>query len=192
MAKLIYPANVSLDGYIEDEQGTFDWFPVEDEVFAAHTELMRSVGTLLYGRRLYESMAVWETNTDLAAQSTQMGDFADAWQAPTKVVYSRTLTTAPTSATRIERDFDLAAVRDLKAGAGRDLLVGGANLAAQAVKAGLVDEILLFVLPIVVGGGKPGLPTGVRADLELMDEHRFGNGVMRLRYRLLASRPSAT
>lgn len=184
MTKLIYTTNVTLDGYIEDENGAFDFFPVDDEVFAAHTDLLRSVGTFMYGRRLYEAMAVWETNTDLAAQSTLFADFAAAWRAPNKIVYSRTLAAASTSNTRIESGFDPTAVLDIKVAAPRDLLIGGADLAAQAFKAGLVDEVQLYVLPLIVGGGKPGLPTGTRAELELLDEHRFGNGVVRLRYRL--------
>jgi dihydrofolate reductase len=187
MAKLIYVTNVSLDGYIEDERGAFDWLAPDDEQFASYTDLLRSVGTLLYGRRLYESMAVWETDAALAAQSGLMADFASAWQAASKVVYSVTLPEVATADTRLERRFDPAAVRELKATAGSDLTVGGANLAAQAFRAGLVDECQLFVLPVVVGGGKPGLPTGLRADLELLDERRFGNGVVRLRYRVLGS-----
>ena len=183
MGRLIYPTNMSVDGYIEDERGAFDWSPFDEEVFAAHTELMRSVGTLLCGRRLYESMAVWETDADLAAHSTAFAGFAAAWQAPSKVVYSRTLAAVSTAGTLIERDFDPARVRDLKAGAERDLVIGGADLAAQAFAAGLIDEVRLYVLPLAVGGGKPGLPTGVRLDLELLDEHRFGNGVVLLRYR---------
>jgi dihydrofolate reductase len=185
MAKLIYVTNVSLDGYIEDERGAFNWFPPDDEVFAFTTDLLRSVGTFLYGRRLYETMAVWETDAALAAQSDLMADFASAWQAANKVVYSTTVATAATSDTRLERHFDPDAVRQLKATARKDLTVGGANLAAQAFKAGLVDECQLFVWPVLVGGGKPGLPTGVRANLELLDERRFGNGVVHLRYRRL-------
>ncbi|KAA1422997.1 deaminase [Mumia zhuanghuii] len=187
MATLIYATNVSLDGYIEDADGAFDFFPVDDEVFADHTDLVRSVGTLLYGRRLYEAMAVWETNTDLAAQSTPFAEFAAAWQAPSKVVYSRSLAAASTANTRIERDFDPAAVRELKDADSRDFLLGGANLADQAFKAGLVDVVQIYVLPVVVGGGKPGLPTGMRADLELIDERLFGNGVVRLRYRTVGA-----
>ena len=183
MAKLIYATNMSLDGYIEDERGAFDWFPVDDEVFAVHTELLRSAGTFLYGRRLYEAMSVWETDPALAALSDLMGDFATAWQAASKVVYSTTLDKVSTAETRLERSFDPDGVRELKATATSDLIVGGANLAAQAFQAGLVDECQLFVLPVVVGGGKPGLPTGMRIDLELLDEHRFRNGVVRLRYR---------
>jgi dihydrofolate reductase len=185
MAKLIYLTNVSLDGYIEDDRGAFDWFPPDDEVFAFTTDLVRSVGTFLYGRRLYETMAVWETDAALAAQSDLMAGFASAWQAANKVVYSTTLAAVSTADTRLERRFDPAAVHQLKAMVGRDLTVGGANLAAQAFKAGLVDECQLLVWPTVVGGGKPGLPTGIRADLELLDERRFRNGVVHLRYRLL-------
>ena len=185
MAKLIYVTNVSLDGYIEDERGAFDWGPVDDEVFAFTTDLMRSVGTLLYGRRLYEAMSVWETDAALAARSGLMADFASAWQAASKVVYSTTLAAASTAGTRLERRFDPAAVHELKATASSDLTVGGANLATQAFKAGLVDECQLFVFPVVVGGGKPGLPTGMRIDLELLDERRFRNGVVHLRYRVL-------
>jgi dihydrofolate reductase len=185
MAKLIYVTNVSVDGYIEDERGTFDWFPRDDEVFAFTTDLLRSVGTLLYGRRLYEAMAVWETNAALAAQSDLMADFASTWQAASKVVYSTTLAEVSTADTRLERHFDPAAVHELKATASSDLTVGGANLATQAFKAGLVDECQLLVWPIVVGGGKPGLPTGILAKLELLDERRFGNGVVHLRYRPL-------
>ncbi|TDC00806.1 deaminase [Micromonospora fluostatini] len=185
MAKLIYVTNVSLDGYIEDESGAFAWFPPDDEVFAFTTDLLRSVGTFLYGRRLYEAMAVWETDTALAAQSDLTADFAHAWQAPSKVVYSTTLAAVSTADTRLERRFDPAAVQELKATATSDLTVGGADLATQAFKAGLVDECRLFVLPVVVGGGKPGLPTGMRVDLELLDERRFRNGVVHLRYRVL-------
>ncbi|MFG3417521.1 dihydrofolate reductase family protein [Micromonospora sp. NPDC049460] len=185
MGKLIYVTNVSLDGYIEDERGAFAWLPVDDEVFAFTTDLLRSVGTFLYGRRLYESMAVWETDATLAARSDLMADFANAWQAASKVVYSTTLAAVSTADTRLERRFDPAAVHELKATASSDLTVGGADLATQAFKAGLVDECQLFILPIVVGGGKPGLPTSMRADLELLDERRFRNGVVHLRYRPL-------
>ena len=185
MAKLIYVTNVSLDGYIEDERGAFDLFTPDDDVFASTTDLLRSVGTFLYGRRLYETMAVWETNSALAAQSDLMADFATAWQAASKVVYSTTLAAVSTANTRLERHFDPGAVHDLKAAARSDLIVGGPNLAAQAFKAGLVDECQLYVLPTVLGGGKPALPTDARADLELIDARRLGNGVVLLRYRPL-------
>ena len=158
---------------------------MDDELFALYTDLLRSVGTFLYGRRLYEAMAVWETDATLAAQSDLTADFASAWQAANKVVYSTTLAAVSTADTRLERRFDPAAVQELKATANNDLTVGGANLATQAFKAGLVDECQLFNWPVVVGGGKPGLPTGMRADLELLDERRFGNGVVHLRYRTL-------
>jgi len=184
MAKLIYLTNVSIDGYIEDEGGSFNWLPPDDEVFAFATGLLRSAGTLLYGRRLYESMAVWETDAALAARSGLMADFASAWQKANKIVYSTTLPAVPTALTSLERRFDPAAVHRLKATAGSDILIGGSHLAAQAIRAGLVDECQLFVWPLAVGGGKPGLPTGVRTDLTLLDERRFPNGVVHLRYRL--------
>ncbi|KKK04824.1 dihydrofolate reductase family protein [Micromonospora sp. HK10] len=183
MAKLIYVTNVSVDGYIEDENGVFAWLPPDDEVFTFTTGLLRSVGTFLYGRRLYESMAVWETDAALAAQSDLTADFASVWQAADKIVYSTTLTAVPTRATSLERRFDPAAVQRLKATAGSDITIGGADLAAQAIRAGLVDECQLLVWPTAVGGGKPGLPTGVRTNLTLLDERRFGNGVVFLRYR---------
>ena len=185
MAKLIYVTNVSLDGYIEDERGAFDLFMPDDDVFASTTDLLRSVGTFLYGRRLYETMAVWETNAALAAQSDFMADFATAWKAASKVVYSTTLAAVSTANTRLERHFDPGAVHDLKAAARSDLIVGGPNLAAQAFKAGLVDECHLFIWPVVLGGGKPALPTDTRAELALLDERRFSNGVVHLRYRPL-------
>ena len=184
MAKLIYASNMSLDGWTEDRRGGFDWAPRDDQVFASITELMGSAGTYLYGRRMYETLAVWETDPTLAAQSDLMAGYASAWQAADKVVYSSTLTAPPTANTRLERHFDADAVRELKAGAGTDLLVGGPNLAAQALGAGLVDELSLFVWPIVLGGRNPALPTDTRADLKLIDTHRFSSGVLHLRYRL--------
>jgi dihydrofolate reductase len=186
VAKLIYVTNVSLDGYIEDRDGAFNIFPPDDDVFASTTELLRSVGTFLYGRRLYETMAVWETDDALGAQSGLTADFATAWQAASKVVYSTTLAAVSTANTRIERRFNPAAVHELKAAAKNDLTVGGADLAAQALKAGLLDECRLYVWPRTVGGGKPALPTDTRVDLELLDERRFKNGVLLLRYRPLA------
>jgi dihydrofolate reductase len=184
MAKLIYAANMSLDGWTEDECGAFDWAPPDDDVFAFITGLMRSARTYLYGRRMYETLAVWETDSALAAQSDLMADYARAWQSADKVVYSSTLTAPPTANTRLERHFDPTAVHQLKAAAATDLLVGGPNLAAQALAAGLVDELALFVWPVVLGGRNPALPTDVRVDLELIDEHRFSSGVLHLRYRL--------
>ena len=182
MAKLIYVSNVSLDGYIEDESGSFEWTEPDDELFAFITDLVRPINTHLYGRRLYEAMAVWETEPALAAQSELMADFAGIWQAADKVVYSTTLEAVPTANTRVERIFDPAAVREMKASASGDLTVGGAELAAHAFKAGLVDECHLFVRPVLVGGGKPGLPSDVRVDLELLDTRRVGRGVAYLRY----------
>jgi dihydrofolate reductase len=158
MAKLIYVSNVSLDGYIEDEHGSFDWTEPDDEVFAFITNLVRGVGTYLYGRRLYESMAVWESDPALAAQSALTADFANVWQAADKVVYSTTLRAVSTARTRLESSFDPDSIRDMKASATSDLTVGGANLAAQAFQAGLVDECHLFIYPVLVGGGKPSLP----------------------------------
>lgn len=184
MVKLIYVSNVSLDGYIEDEHGRFDWTEPDDELFAFITDLVRPVGTYLYGRRLYDTMAVWETDPALAAQSELMADFADVWRAASKIVYSTTLEAVSTAKTRLERRFDPASVRDLKAAATSDLTVGGAHLAAQAFEAGLVDECQLLIRPVLVGGGKPALPTGIRVDFELLDDRRFDNGVVYLRYRV--------
>ena len=159
MAKLIYSAITSLDGYIEDEDGTFDWAVPDAEVHTVINDLQRPVGTYLYGRRMYEMMVGWETDPTLAAQSQLMGDFAQIWQAADKIVYSTTLQTVSTARSRIERDFDPEAVRQMKASAGRDLTVGGPALAASAFRAGLVDECHLFIAPILVGGGKGASPT---------------------------------
>ncbi|ACY22614.1 bifunctional deaminase-reductase domain protein [Gordonia bronchialis DSM 43247] len=185
MAKLIYVINMSLDGYIEDATGAFNLYPHDDEVFATYTELTNPVGTFLYGRRLYETMAPWETEPALAAQSDLTAAFATVWQAADKVVYSTTLTASSTTRTRIEPRLDPASVREMKRTATADLTIGGANLAGQAFDAGLIDECQLFVWPSIIGGGKPALPTGTRRDLELLQERRFGNGVALLRYRVL-------
>jgi dihydrofolate reductase len=182
MAKLIYSAITSLDGYIEDEEGNFDWAEPDEEVHTFVNDLERPVGTYLYGRRMYEVMVAWET-MPLADQPPVVRDFAEIWQAADKVVYSKTLETISSVRTRIERDFEPEAVRQMKATAGRDISVGGPNLAAQAIKAALVDECHLFIAPIVVGGGKRSLPNDVRVKLELLDERRFGNGVIHLHYR---------
>lgn len=184
MAKLIYASNMSIDGFTEDVHGAFDWAPPDDDVFAFITELMRSAGTYLYGRRLYETLAVWETDPTLAARSDLMAEYAGAWKAADKVVYSSTLAAPSTANTRLERHFDVDVVAGMKAGASRDLLIGGPTLAAQALVAGLVDELALIVWPVVLGGRNPALPTDWRADLALVDEHRFGSGVVHLRYRL--------
>ena len=183
MAKLLYVMNVSLDGYIADEDGKFDWGAPDEEYFSFINDLLRPVGTYLYGRRLYELMAVWETDPAAAAQSPGTREFAEIWQAADKVVYSRTLAAASTTRTRIERDFEPEAVRQLKAAAERDVTVGGPTLGAHAITAGLVDEYHLFVWPVVVGGGKPVLPNKARLQLELLDERRLGSGVVYLRYR---------
>jgi dihydrofolate reductase len=182
VAKLVYASIISLDGYIEDASGRFDWAVPDDEVHAYVNDLERSVGTYLYGRGMYETMAGWETDPAVAEQSPLTADFAQIWQAADKIVYSATLATVSTARTRLERTFDPAAIRELKASAMRDLAVGGPNLAAHAFKAGLVDECHLFLCPVVVGGGKRSLPDHVRLDLELLDERRFANGVVHLRY----------
>ena len=184
MAKLSYITNVSVDGYIEDARGSFDWTEPSDEVFSFITDLVRPVGTSLYGRRLYETMAVWETEPSLAADSELSADFANVWQAADKVVYSTTLQAVATANTRIERRFDADGVRDLKASATRDMTIGGAALAAHAFNAGLVDECQLFVHPVVVGGGKAAFSSDARIDVQLLEERRFANGIVYLRYGL--------
>ena len=183
MAKLIYTAIESLDGYVADEDGNFDWAAPDEEVHAFVNDLERPVGTYLYGRRMYETMVYWETAHTVADQPPVVRDFTEIWQAADKIVYSRTLERVSSAKTRIERAFDPEAVRQMKAVEGRDLTVGGPDLAAQAIKAGLVDEYHLFVMPIVVGGGKQSLPDNVQLKLELLDERRFGSGVVHLHYR---------
>ena len=183
MAKLIYSAITSLDGYIADEDGNFDWAVPDEEVHTFINDLERPVGTYLYGRRMYEVMVVWETDPTLAEQSPVTRDFAQMWQAADKIVYSKTLRAVSTARTQMERDFDPEAVRQMKVSAGRDMAVGGPDLAAQAFKAGLVDELHLFVVPIMVGGGKRSLPNDVRLKLELIDERRFSSGMVYLHYR---------
>ena len=183
MAKLIYSAITSLDGHVADEDGNFDWAVPDEEVHTFVNDLQRPVGTYLYGRRMYEVMVAWETADTLADQPPYTQDFAQIWQAADKIVYSTTLETVSSARTRIERDFDPEAVRRMKAATGPDLTVAGPDLAAQAFKAGLVDECHLFLAPIVVGGGNQSLPNNVRVKLELLDERRFGNGVVYLRYR---------
>ena len=188
MARLIYSAIASLDGYVEDEDGKFDWAAPDEEVLAFVNDLERPVGTYLLGRRMYETMAVWETNPGLAGDSPASRDFAAIWPAAGKIVYSRTLEAASTARTRIERQFDPAAVRREKESTDRDLTVGGAALAAEAFRAGLVDELQLFLTPVLVGGGKHALPPGVSLKLELLEERRFRGGTVFLRYRSAASR----
>jgi len=182
MAKLIYSAITSLDGYVEDAEGKFDWAAPDDEVHAFVNELEREIGTYLYGRRMYETMVFWETVGTGADQPAVIRDFAEIWRAAEKIVYSRTLQTVSSARTRIERDFDLDALRQLKQSSAADITVGGAELAGQAIAAGMVDECHLFLGPIVVGGGKRALPDNLHEQLELLDERRFRNGVVYLRY----------
>ncbi len=182
MAKLIYSAIASLDGYVEDEQGKFDWAAPDDEVHAFVNDLERPIGTYLFGRRMYETMVFWETASTSGDQPAVARDFAEIWRAAEKIVYSRTLKTVSSTRTRLERDFDPAAIRRLKDTSGRDITVGGAGLAGKAIAAGLVDECHLFLGPIVVGGGKRALPDNVRAQLELLEERRFKSGVVYLQY----------
>jgi dihydrofolate reductase len=184
LAKLIYSAIASLDGYIADEDGNFDWAAPDAEVHAFVNDLERPAGTYLYGRRMYDVMAPWETMPTGADQAPVERDFAEIWRAADKIVYSKTLEAVSSARTRIERDFDPEAVRQLKAAAGRDLTVGGPGLAAQALAAGLVDELHLLLVPVVVGGGTHALPSHVRLPLELLDEHRFDGGVVHLHYRI--------
>ena len=181
MAKLIYSALESLDGYIADQDGKFDWGEPDEEVHTFLNDLMRTIGTYLYGRRMYEVMVAWET-LELADQPPHMQEFADMWRHADKIVYSKTLEAASSAKTRLERDFDPDAVRRMKVAERRDLAVAGPTLAAQAFQAALVDECQLFIAPIVVGGGIQSLPDNVRLKLELLDERRFGNGMIYLRY----------
>ncbi len=187
MAKLIYSAITSLDGYVADESGNFDWAAPDEEVHTFVNDLERRIGTYLYGRRMYEVMVFWETALALAGQPRFVYDFAEIWQAADKIVYSRTLEAASSARTRIERDLAPEVVRRLKEFTPHDISVGGPHLAAQMIQAGLVDECHLFVCPIVVGGGKRSLPGDVRLTLGLLDERRFGNGVVHLHYGIRAS-----
>jgi dihydrofolate reductase len=181
MGKLIYSAIASLDGYIEDAQGTFDWAAPDEEVHAFVNDLERPIGTYLYGRRMYETMRFWETANDPSPVSR---DFAAIWQAADKVVYSRSLQATSTERTRLERTFEPAAIIALKETSESDITIGGPELAGQAIAAGLVDECQLFVNPVVVGGGKRALPDNVHVNLALLGERRFANGVVYLSYRL--------
>jgi dihydrofolate reductase len=182
MAKLIYSAIASADGYVADATGRFDWAAPDEEVFRLVNDLERPVGTYLYGRLMYQTMAYWETAHALPGQSQVEREFAGIWRAADKIVFSATLTTASSARTRIEPSFDPDLVRRLKAAAARDLTVGGASLAGHAIRAGLVDEVQLFLVPVIVGGGKRALPDGARADLELRDTRRFASGVVYLSY----------
>jgi dihydrofolate reductase len=191
VSKLLYISIASLDGYIEDEDGKFDWAAPDEEVHRFVNDLERPVGTHLYGRRMYETMVYWERPPELAAQPAVVQDYAQIWQAADKIVYSRSLQTVSSAGTRIERAFDPEAIRQLKAASDHDLTIGGAELAAQAIEAGLVDEYHLLLVPVVVGGGKRSLPGNMRLSLDLLDERRFRNGTVYLRYRSAASAPAS-
>jgi dihydrofolate reductase len=184
MASLVYTATISLDGYAEDASGSLDWSAPDEEVHRFIDDRLRDVGTYLFGRRMYETMRVWEDPAAFLGESAAMRDFAQFWRASDKVVYSRTLPAVTTARTRLEREFEPDAVRRLKEESDRPLSVGGSELAAAAFRAGLVDEVHLYVAPVVVGGGKPALPSGARLDLGLADEHRFTSGTVFLRYRV--------
>jgi dihydrofolate reductase len=182
MARLIYSGLMSLDGYIADRDGNFDWAEPDAEVHSFVNDLQRPAGTYLLGRRMYEVMAVWEHPEDFGEIPDYIRDFADLWKAADKVVFSRTLKDVATARTRVEREFNADTVGRLKADAGRDVAVGGADLAASVIRAGLVDEFQMFLSPVAVGGGKRFLPEDVRLRLELLEERRFGNGTVFLRY----------
>jgi dihydrofolate reductase len=184
MAKLIYSAIASADGYVEDAAGRFEWAAPDEEVLRFVNDLERPVGTYLYGRRMYQTMVYWETANAVPSQAAADGDFAGIWRAAEKIVFSKTLESVSSARTRIERNFDPGLVRQLKSASGHDMTVGGADLAGQALKAGLVDELQLLLVPAVVGGGKRALPDGVRSDLELLDTRRFARGAVYLCYRL--------
>lgn len=185
MGKLIYSLSESLDGFIEDESGKFDWGTPDEEVHRYVNDQQRKIGTYLLGRRMYETMAVWDTDPSLAAMAPFTADYAQIWRGIDKIVYSSTLESVVTPRTRIERQFVPETVRRIVESSERDVEVGGPELASYAFKAGLVDEVNLYVVPVVIGGGKPSLPRGVFLRLELVDEHRFGSGVVHLRYRTL-------
>jgi dihydrofolate reductase len=186
MSKLIYSSITSLDGYVADAEGRFEWGAPNEEVHAFVNDCERGIGTYLYGRRMYEVMTAWERPEEFGEMNSAMSDYVEIWQAAEKVVYSRTLEEPSSARTRIERDFDPEAVRALKESSDSDLSVGGPELAAEAMRARLVDEIQLFLAPIVVGDGTPALPDGVRMPLELLDERRFESGFAYLRYRVAA------
>lgn len=184
MARLIYSALASLDGYIEDKNGNFDWAAPDEEVHKFINDLERSAGTHLYGRRMYEILMVWETDPSFTVDSPLLIDFAEIWQAADKIVYSKTLGAVSTRKTQLERNFDPTAVRQLKETAEQDILIGGPELAAHAFRAGLVDEYHLFIMPIIIGGGKPALPDNLQQELELLEERHFASGVVFLRYQM--------
>ncbi|MBP1989497.1 dihydrofolate reductase family protein [Paenibacillus eucommiae] len=185
MAKLIYPINLSLDGYIEDERGNIEWTISDDETYAFWTDFQRPIGTYLYGRRMYESMVYWETASTSGEQPEVMWEFAQIWRAAEKIVYSQTLQAVSSARTRIEREFDPDAIRRLKESLEADIMIGGPELAGQAMRAGLIDECHLLLNPIVLGAGKRALPDNLRMRLELLGERRFRSGVVHLHYRVI-------
>jgi dihydrofolate reductase len=187
VAKLIYAALTSLDGYVADDKGNFDWAEPDEELHRFVNEMERTVGTYLYGRRMYETMVFWETAHTLENAPRYIRDYTAIWQDTDKIVYSTTLDKVSSERTRIERTFDLGTVRELKTSVSADISIGGPNLAAQALTAGLVDECHLFINPVVVGSGNRALPSDARISLELLDERRFGNGVVHLHYRVKTS-----
>ena len=186
MAKLTFSALASLDGYVADREGKFGWAMPDEEIHAAVNDLERQVGTHLYGRRMYEVLQAWETMDTGPGEPQVIRDYAEIWRAAEKVVYSRTLEEVSSSKTRIEREFVPEAIRELKSSASADLAIGGPTLAAEAFAAGLVDECNLFLFPVLVGEGKAALPSGLRVELELLGERRFGSGVVHLHYRVTA------
>jgi dihydrofolate reductase len=186
VAKLIYSALTSLDLFVADETGNFDWAAPDEEVHTFFNDLDRPVGTHLYGRRMYEVLVAWESDDIVVGQPPYIADFAAIWRGADKIVYSRSLESVSSARTRIERDFDPDAIRAMKAGADRDISIGGPELAARALRAGLVDEIHLVLNPIIIGSGNPALPDDVRVRLELLDERRFGSGAVYVRYRTIA------
>jgi dihydrofolate reductase len=191
MARLIYGAIASLDGYVADESGDFGWARPDEEVHQFVNDLSRPIGTHLYGRRMYEVMKVWESDELIAGEPDVMREYAEIWRGAEKIVYSRTLEEVETPRTRVDREFDPAALADVKARAGEDLSIGGPTIAAEALRARLVDEVWLILAPVVVGGGTPALPDGLRLDLELLGERRFPNGFVHVHYRALASPDSS-
>jgi dihydrofolate reductase len=182
MGKLIYAANISLDGFLEDESGSFDWSVPDEEVHAFWNEHERHIGTSLYGRRMYETMRVWESDDWLTDEPAVVREYASIWRDTDKIVYSSSLSVVSTARTTLERTFDPEAVRHLKDISVPDLSIGGAGIAAEAFRHGLVDECVLLLCPVLVGGGKPALPRGVRLNLELLDQRQFANGVIYLRH----------
>lgn len=182
MGKLIYTAIASLDGYVEDQDGNIDWSPPDDEFLRFITDLERPLGTYLYGRRMYESMLYWETADRLSDQSAVLGEFTSVWQAADKIVYSRRLERVSTAKTTLEHDFNAEAIQQLKMDSDFDMSVGGSSLAADAIRCGLVDELRVFVAPVILGGGKSWLPDDVRLNLDMVDTHRFKSGSVYLRY----------